>query len=140
MTYSVQSKIHKSFTGKLKPADLSGLTNLLNLQEIQELPNDLAAQTQPIDFFLDQSLKIVRGDGTQAVHIQHFYPFLNLGGPVYPQRLIELECKLQDIKASASKEQKSDGDWCKEILAHNFPESESYRCSNDEAQTQVEEG
>lgn len=139
VTYSVQSKIHKSFTGKLKTADLGGLANLFNLQEIRELPNDLAAKTQPIDFFWDQSMKIVRRDGTQTVHIQHFYPFLNLSGPVYPQKLIELECKLQDVKASMTKEQNSDGDWCKEILAHNFPESESYRCSNDEAQTQVEE-
>lgn len=140
VTYSVQTKAHKSFTGKLRPADLDGLTNLLNSPEIQKLPNDLAAKTQPVDFFWDQTLKIVRGDGTQAVNIQRFYPFLNLSGIVYPQKLIELECKLKDIKTFASGERKDVGDWCKEILAQNFPEGESYKCSDDDAQTQVEGG
>ena len=140
VTYWVQSNAHKSFTGKLKSADLDALANLLNSPEIRELPNDLKAKTQPVDFFWDQSLKIVRGDGMQAVNIQHFYPFLNLNGPAYPQKLIELECKLKDIKTSASGERKGDGDWCEEILAQNFPEGESYKCSDDDAQTQVQEG
>ena len=140
VTYSVQAKVHTSFTSKLKPADLDALNNLLNSSEIRQLPNDLAAKTQPVDFFWDQSLKIARGDGTQAVNIQHFYPFLNLSGPAYPQRLIELECKLKDIKTSASGERKGHGDWCEEILAQNFPLGESYKCSDDDARTQVEEG
>ena len=33
-----------------------------------------------------------------------------------------------------------DGGWCQEILARNFAESDSYMCSNDEAQRQVEVG
>jgi hypothetical protein len=139
VTYSVQSKAHKSFTAKLKSADLSDLANLLNLQEIRGLPNDIAAKMQPTDFFWNQTLKIARVDETQSVQIEHFYPFLNLNGTVYPQKLIELECKLQDIKASASKGQKDDGDWCKEILVRNFSESDSHKCSADEAQWQVEE-
>jgi hypothetical protein len=139
VTYSVQSKAHKSFTAKLKSADLSELENLLKLQEIRGLPNDIAAKMQPTDFFWNQTLKIARVDETQSIQIEHFYPFLNLNGTVYPQKLIELECKLQDIKASASKGQKDDGDWCKEILARNFSESDSHKCSADEAQWQVEE-
>ena len=104
VTYSVQSKGHKLFTDKLKPADLSSLANLLDLQEIRELPIDLAAKMQSADFYWDQTLTIVRVGGAQAVQIEHFYPFLNLSGPVYPQKLIVLECKLQGIC-----EQRADG-------------------------------
>ena len=139
VTYSLQSKAHKSFTTKLNPGDLSDLANLLNLQEIRELPNNIAAKIRPTDFFWDQTLEIARVDKTQSTQIEHFYPFLNLNSTVYPQKLIELECKLQDIKASASKGQKDDGGWCKEVLAHNFSESDSHKCSADETQWQVEE-
>src|SRR6201999_15074 len=131
-------KAHKSFTTKLNPGDLSDLANLLNLQEIRELPNNIAAKIRPTDFFWDQTLEIARVDKTQSIQIEHFYPFLNLNSTVYPQKLIELECKLQDIKASASKGQKDDGGWCKEVLEHNFSESDSHKCSADETQWQVE--
>jgi hypothetical protein len=139
VTYSLQSKARKSFTIKLSSGDLSDLANLLNLQEIRELPKNMVAKIRSADFFWNQTLEIGRVDKMQSIQIEHFYPFLNLNGTVYPQKLIELECKLQDIKVSASKGQKDDGGWCKEILAHNFSESDSHKCSADEAQWQIEE-
>jgi hypothetical protein len=140
VTYTVQSKATKSFTIKVKPDDLSGLVQLLNIPEIRELPKEVAAKTKPIDFFWDQKLQIVRSGATQNVHIENFYPFLNLNGPAYPQKLIEVECKLQDLKAAATKQPKGDGDWCEDILAHNLPESESYKCNATESEAKIAEG
>jgi hypothetical protein len=139
VAYTVRSKTTKILTLVLKTDDLSGLVQLLNSPEIRELPKEVAAKTHPTDFFWDQKLQIVRSGATQNVHIEHFYPFLNLKGPAYPQKLIAFECKLQDIKAAATKEPESEK-WCEDILAYNFPESESYKCSGSESKTKIAAG
>jgi hypothetical protein len=140
VAYTVRSKTTKTLTLVLKTDDLTGLVQLLNSPEIRELPKEVAAKTQPTDFFWDQKLQIVRSGATQKVHIEHFYPFLNLKGPAYPQKLIAFECKLQDIKAAATKNPESGENWCEDILAYNFPESESYKCSGSETETKIAAG
>ena len=140
VTYTVRSKATKSYTFMMKADDVSALVQLLDRPEIRELPKDVAAKTQPVDFFWDQKLKIDRPGTTQDVHIEHFYPFLNLNGPAYPQKLIAFECKLQDIKAAATKQPQSGGNWCEDLLAHNLPESESYKFSATESESKIAEG
>jgi hypothetical protein len=140
VTYSVRAKATKSFTFALKADDVNGLVQLLNDPEIRGLPADVAAKTEPVDFFWDQKLQIVRSGTTQDVHIEHFYPFLNLNGPAYPQALIAFECKLQDIKAAATNERESGENWCEDILAHNFPENGSYKCNESESATEIAAG
>jgi hypothetical protein len=140
VTYTVRSKTTKSFTFTMKADNVSRLVQLLDSPEIRELPKEVAAKTQPVDFFWDQKLQIVRSGATQDVHIEHFYPFLNLNGPAYPQELIAFECKLQDIKAAATKQPESGGNWCEDLLAHNLPQSESYKCNVSESETKIAEG
>jgi hypothetical protein len=140
VTYTLQSKTPRSYTATISSDKLRGLVRLLDLPEIRALPRDLPVKTHPIDFFWDKSLRIVRSEGSQNVHIEHFYPFLNLDGPVYPQKLIEVECKLQDIKSTAATRPEAEENWCGDLLAHNLPESKSYECSKDEADTRIVEG
>ena len=140
VTYTVRAKAAKSFTFTMKATDFNGLVELLNRPEIRELPKEVAAKTRPVDFFWDQKFEIVRSEAVQDVHIEQFYPFLNMNGPAYPQELIAFECKLQDIKASATKKPESDGNWCEELRAHNFPESDSHRCSLSESETKIAAG
>lgn len=140
MAYTVRSKATKTLTLLLKADEVSGLIQLLNTPEIRELPKEVAAKTQPVDFFWDQKLQIVPSGATQDVHIEHFYPFLNLNGPAYPQKLIAFECKLQEIKPAATKEPENGQNWCEDILAHNFPESESYKCNGSESETKIAAG
>jgi len=140
VTYTRRSKTTRYYKTNISSNNLRELLRLLDLPEIRGLPGDLPIKTRPIDFFWDQSLRIVRSDGSQNVHIEHFYPFLNLTAPVYPQKLIEAECKLQDIKSTAAKRPKGEENWCNDILAHNLPESTPYECSKDEAETKIVEG
>ncbi len=140
VTYTVRAKTIKAFTSTIKSADISRLVELINSPEIRELPNEIAAKTRPADFFWDQNFQIVRSQVPQDVHIEQFYPFLNLNGPAYPQELIAFECKLQDIKASAPKPPQSRGNWCEELRAHHFPESDSHKCSVSELETKIAAG
>lgn len=140
VTYTVRSKATKSYTFKMKADDVSGLVQLLDRPEIRTLPSEVKAKSQPVDFFWDQKLQIVRSGATQDVHIEHFYPFLNLNGSAYPQQLIAFECKLRDIKAAATKQSQNDGNWCEDLLAHKLPESESYKCNATESKMKIAEG
>ena len=140
VSYTVRTKATKSFTFTMKADDVTGLVEILDSPEIRKLPREVAAEAQPVDFFWDQNFQIVRSGTAQDVHIEHFYPFLNLNGPAYPQELIAFECKLQDIKASATKEPESGGGWCEDLLAHNLPESESYRCNVSESEARIAPG
>ena len=138
--YTVQSKTTRSFAMTMSSDDVSELIQLLDIQEVRELPKELPAKTQPIDFFWDQTLRIARSGVSQDVHIENFYPFLNLNAPAYPQTLIEVECKLQGIKSTAAKQPKGDENWCEDLMAHNLPESKSYKCSESESKTKIVEG
>lgn len=140
VTYTVRSKASKSYAFMMKAGDVSALVQLLDRPEIRELPKEVAAKTAPVDFFWDQWLQIDRSGASQDVHIEHFYPFLNLNGPAYPQKLIAVECKLQDIKAAATNQPQSGGNWCEDLLAHNLPESESHKCNATESETRIAEG
>lgn len=140
VTYTVRSKGSKSYAFMMKADDVSALVQLLDRPEIRELPKEVPAKTAPLDFFWDQKLQIDRSGATQDVHIEHFYPFLNLNGPAYPQKLIAFECKLQDIKAAATKQLQSRGNWCEDLLGHNLPESESHKCNAAESETRIAEG
>lgn len=140
VTYTLRAKAIKSFTFTMKADDVTGLVELLNRPEILELPKVVMAKAQPVDFFWDQKLQIVRSGAAQDVHIENFYPFLNLNGPAYPTELIAFECKLQDIKALATKVPQSGENWCEDLLAHNLPESESYKCNVSESETKIAAG
>jgi len=85
-------------------------------------------------------MQIDRPEGLQRVHIENFYPFLNLNSLVYPQGLIELECALQDIKSTAAKLSKGQDDWCEELVGRNVSAQSSYKCSKDETQTRIAAG
>jgi hypothetical protein len=127
----------KSYQGTISADKVRNLVLILNLPDIRALPANMPAKTRPIDFFWDKSVQIDRPEGIQSVHIENFYPFLNLNGLVYPQALIELECTLQDIKSATAKRPESKEDWCEDILSRNAPADNSWGCSKDEAQTRI---
>ena len=107
-----------SYETTLTSDEMQGLAKLLDSRDVRSLPKKIGSKTQPIDFFWQKSLEIARPGGTQNIQVQNFYPFLNLHGSAYPWGLIELECKLQEVQAKASKRSKGDqADWCKDILA-----------------------
>jgi hypothetical protein len=140
IVYSIKTEGHKpsrkSYQATISADKLRDLVLLLNLPDIRALPANLPAQTRPIDFFWDKSVQIERPEGIQSLHVEHFYPFLNLSAPVYPQALIQLECTLQDIKSTVAKRPKSEEDWCEDLLSRNTP-TNSWACSKDEAQTRI---
>lgn len=142
--YTVQTGSTKagrrSYRATVSADKMRTLVQILSLPDIRVLPQKLAAQNHPADFFWDNSIQIDRPEGSQSVHIEDFYPFLNLNGLVYPQALIQLECTLQDIKSTAAKRPKSENDWCEDVLSHNAPAGSSYECSADEAQTKIVAG
>jgi hypothetical protein len=138
--YTVQTGSTKSgrrsYRATISADEMRTLVQVLNSRDIRVLPKNLPAQTRPTDFFWDKSIQIDRPEGIQSVHIDNFYPFLNLDGLAYPQALIELECTLQDIKSLAAKRPKAENAWCEDLLSHNAP-TRSYVCSKDESQTRI---
>jgi hypothetical protein len=130
----------KSYRATISAEKMRNLVELLGSRDIRSLPNDLSPQTHPIDFFWDKSIRIDRPEGIQSIHIENFYPFLNLSGLVYPQALIQLECTLQGIKSATAKRPKEEDDWCGELLSRNAPTTNLDACSEDEAQTRIVEG
>lgn len=142
--YSVQAGPTKagrrSYRATISADKLRDLVRILSLPDIRALPQNLPAQNHPTDFFWDKSIQIDRPKGLQSVHIESFYPFLNLNGLVYPQALIQLECTLQDIKSTAEKRPQGENDWCTDVLSHNAPADSPYECRSDEAQTRVVAG
>jgi len=130
----------KSYRAKISADRMRNLVDLLNLGDIRALPKNIPPQNRPIDFFWETSIQINRPEGIQSVHIEDFYPFLNLNGLVYPQALIRLECTLQDIKSTTAKRPKDQDDWCEELLSRNAPADNSHACSEDEAKTGIVQG
>jgi hypothetical protein len=122
--------------------DMRRLTQLLDSREIRSLPKNISAKIRPIDFFWQKSLEINRPDKTQKIQIENFYPFLNMHGPVYPQVLIELECTLQDIKATAAKRAnpKGEDDWCKALVNQGKELTSQADCHEDEVQLKIVAG
>ncbi|MGA2051534.1 MAG: hypothetical protein ABSG96_28040 [Terracidiphilus sp.] len=144
IVYTVQTgsskTSRKSYRATISADKMRTLVELLDLRDIRALPNNLPSQTHPIDFFWDKSIQIDRPEGIQSVHIENFYPFLNLNGLVYPQALIQLECTLQDIKSTTAKRPKDQDDWCSDLLSRNASATNSHACSDDVAQTRIVEG
>jgi hypothetical protein len=95
--YTLQSKsgksAAKSYTVRISPEKIRKLVQLLNLPAIRALPNNLPAKTRPIDFFWDKSDWIDRPEGIQKVHVENFYPFLNLNG-----KGIDWNSTIDDVK------------------------------------------
>ena len=101
---------------RLAPAQMHQLTALLNSKEMREVPAEIPSQIKVVDFDWEAQLKIQHASGRQTIAIKNFYPLLNTQRPAYPKALIELECILRDVQASATKRPVhiEDEDWCPE--------------------------
>jgi hypothetical protein len=101
---------------RLMPAQLHRLSVLLNSKEMRAVPAEIPSQIKVVDFDWEAQLKIQHGSAMQNIAIKNFYPLLNTQRPAYPKALIELECALRDIQASATKRPVhiEDEDWCPE--------------------------
>ena len=105
-----------SFNTRLTPAELRRLTALLNSKEMRAVPAEIPSQIRVVDFDWEAQLKIQHAADRQTIAIKNFYPMLNTQRPAYPKALIELECILRDVQASATKRPVhiEDEDWCPE--------------------------
>ncbi len=101
---------------RLTTAQLHRLTVLLNSKEMRVVPAEIPSQIRVVDFDWEAQLKIQHGTDRQNIAIKNFYPMLNTQRPAYPRALIELECILRDVQASATKRPVhiEDVDWCPE--------------------------
>jgi hypothetical protein len=101
---------------RLAPAQMHQLTALLNSKEMREVPAEIPSQIKVVDFDWEAQLKIQHASGRQTIAIKNFYPLLNTQRPAYPKALMELECILRDVQASATKRPVNveDEDWCPE--------------------------
>ena len=101
---------------RLTPAQLHRLTVLLNSKELRAVPAEIPSMIRVVDFDWEAQLKIQHASGRQNIAIKNFYPMLETQRPAYPRALIELECILRDIQASATKRpvHTEDEDWCPE--------------------------
>lgn len=101
---------------RLTPAQLHRLTTLLNSKEMRAVPAEIPSQIKVVDFDWEAQLKIQHASGRQTISIKNFYPMLNTERPTYPRALIELECILRDVQATATKRPVhiEDEDWCPE--------------------------
>src|ERR1700689_1076085 len=118
-TKSMSDKPERSSYQALLPSkEMRRLTELLESPNIRSLPTKISPKTRPIGFSWQKSIEINRLGETQKIQVENFYPFLNLHGPVYPNALIELECRLQDIETEMTKRPhpSDEDDWCKELL------------------------
>jgi hypothetical protein len=141
-TKSMGDKPERSAYEAILPSiEMRRLTELLGSPNIRSLPTKISSKTRPIDFFWQKSIEINRLDKTQKVQVENFYPFLNLHGPAYPQALIELECRLQDIENEVAKRphpQRED-DWCSELLEVKSEPAQA-DCREDEAEPTIVAG
>jgi len=105
-----------TFNLRLTPARLHRLTSLLNSKEMREVPAEIPSQIKVVDFDWEAQLKIQHASGRQTIAVKNFYPMLNTQRPAYPKALIELECILRDLQATAMKRpvHVEDEDWCPE--------------------------
>ena len=101
---------------RLTPAQLRRLTVLLNSKGMRDVPAEIPSQIKVVDFDWEAQLKIQHGSAIQNVVIKNFYPMIETQRPTYPKALIELECMLRDVQASATKRpvRTEDEDWCPE--------------------------
>ena len=129
---------HSAHVATISADEMQTLMQLLDSAELRSVPEKVPSKTQPVDFFWQKSLEINRPDATQKIQIVNFYPFLNLYGDAYPKALIQLECRLQDIKARAANRQ-DENDWCEELSNKSKAQAD---CKQDEKQSRIiaEEG
>jgi len=108
----------RRYESSLDAEGMQRLVILLNSKAIRSLPKRIGPKIRPIDFFWQKSLEVNRADGTQAIEIENFYPFLNRYESAYPPALIELECEIEEISEKAAKRPKPDkkDDWCHDLL------------------------
>lgn len=138
-TKSMGGKPERStYQATLSDGEMRRLTELVDSPDIRSLPSKISSKSRPIDFFWQKSVEINRFKKTQKVQIENFYPFLNLNGLVYPKALIELECRLQDIKAEVAKRSQPDdgSNWCKELLIGRMTSVHSAQADCREGQLQ----
>jgi hypothetical protein len=102
------------FNTRLTPAELRRLAVLLNSKEMRSVPAEIPSKIKVVDFDWEAQLKIQHAAGRQDIAIKNFYPLLNTQLPAYPKVLIELECRLRDLQARATKRpvHTEDEDWC----------------------------
>jgi hypothetical protein len=136
---------HSTYQATLSSDEMRRLAALLDSRDIRSLPTKISSKTRPIDFFWQKSVEINRLDKTQKVQIENFYPFLNLNGLVYPKGLIQLECRLQDIKTEVTKRSQpnDEGNWCKELLegsSETSVQSAQADCREDKSQPTIVAG
>ena len=118
--YSESGNDRKTGTvhSRLAPAQLRRLTMLLNSKDMRAVPAEIPSQIRVMDFDWEAQLQIRHGSERQSITIKNFYPMLNTQRPVYPKAVIELECILRDVQASATKRpidfEDEDENWCRE--------------------------
>lgn len=127
---------HSAYLATISANEMRTLRQLLDSPELRSLPEKVPSKTQPVDFFWQESLQINRPDATQKIEIANFYPFLNLYGDAYPKALIQLACRLLDIKTTAANRihPKDENDWCEELSNKNKAQTD---CKQDEKQSRI---
>lgn len=127
-----------AYEGSIGSDELHHLLSLLDSREFRKLPSKVPAKMRPIDFFWQKSLEINRPEGTQKIQIDNFYPFLNMHQSAYPATLIELECRLQDIKLETANRPKSEDDWCHALRSSTI--ATKTNCRENEGNTSIVAG
>ncbi len=110
-------KLHR--TKQMDAVEVTHLAALLGSRAARSLPRKIPSKTRPIDFFWQVSLGIGRGNGSQKIDVENFFPFGTTLGHPYPKTLIELECTVQSIQMKAAKrtQPSAEDSWCKKLLA-----------------------
>ena len=116
-----QQPTHASHEALMAADEMQRLVGLLNSPGVRALSKKIPSKTRPIDFFWQASFEINRPGGEQRIHVENFYPFLNLAGHTYPQALIDLECTVQGIQVKAARRQQSgdEDSWCKDLATRS---------------------
>jgi hypothetical protein len=127
------------YTLRIGSDEMRNLAEMLDSAEIRSLPQSIPAVMRPIDFFWQKSLKIAHGSEIQPIDIENFYPFVNMRQAIYPTALIRLECRIQDIKATAAKRSKDDNAWCEALTAPRETGTaiRTAHCAPDSAQPKI---
>jgi hypothetical protein len=99
---------------RLSGSEVSSLSEFLKTPNVKTLAREYPPIATPVDHSIIITVRLPRGNESQIIKIVNFFPMSAKGSQAYPAALIELLCRIERFRDSASFGITDDrSQWCK---------------------------
>jgi len=101
-------------TERISPSEINSLSEFLGTSGVKSLAREYPPVVTPLDHYIVVTVLLPRGKKSQTIKIVNFFPTSPKGSEAYPAALIQLLCRIERLRTSASFGITADRtQWCK---------------------------